>query len=142
MQATCFELLTFTKIESQFWPCLAYFYAWWITFRIYKIQTWNFVHRPSSGRHTQHTNQNAAPCFIKKTMVPLETYVFSTKTTFLVETVTLLMRTKVRLYGPKPSKYIRTRSNYHRMVHQDASYVFSTNIPACSTVALQPSSIC
>ena len=69
-------------------------------------------------------------------MVPLETYVFSTKTTFLVETVTLLMRTKVRLYGPKPSKYIKTRSNYHRMVHQDASYVFFTTIPACSATKL------
>jgi hypothetical protein len=46
------------------------------------------------------------------------------------------MHTKVRLYGPKPSKYIKTKSNYHRILHQDASYVFSTNIPACSTTKL------
>ena len=38
-------------------------------------------------------------------------YVFSAKTTFLVETATLLMRTKVRLYEPKPSKYVKGRSN-------------------------------
>ena len=64
------------------------------------------------------------------------TYVFSTKTTFLVETATSLMRTKVCLYGPKPSKYINIRPNYHRMMHQDASYVFSTNIQASSTTKL------
>lgn len=42
-----------------------HFHPWWITFQIYKIRTWNFVYRPSSGKHKQHTNQNAAPCFIK-----------------------------------------------------------------------------
>ena len=51
--------------------------------------------------------------------------VFSTKTTFLVETATWHSTTNIKI-----------RSNYQRMVHQDASYVFSTTIPACSATKL------
>jgi hypothetical protein len=58
------------------------------------------------------------------------------KTMFLVETATWQITANMALYGPKPSKYIKIRSNYHRMMLQDASYAFSTNIPACSTTKL------